>query len=59
MSDSERITQLEATVEELKRNQENQAAAFLEFITKWETRMNQVVSHFRTQVEMVLTDASK
>lgn len=59
MSDSERIAQLEATVEELKHNQENQAAAFLEFITKWETRMNQVVSHFRTQVEMVLADASK
>ena len=55
----QRIAELEQKVIELQRNQDGQAAAFLEFITKHETRLNDVISHFRTQVEMVLADAAK
>jgi len=59
MSLEAKIAELETKVNELTRAQDSQAAAFLEFILKYETRMNDVLSHYRKQVELVLANATK
>lgn len=59
MTLEERVAAQEAKIEELVRAQDAQAAAFLEFILKYETRMNDVLSHFRQQAELVLANVAK
>lgn len=59
MSNEAKIAELEAKLNEVVRAQDAQAAAFLEFILKYETRMNDVLSHYRKQVELVLANATK
>lgn len=59
MSLEAKIAELEAKLNEVIRSQDAQAAAFLEFILKYETRMNDVLSHYRKQVELVLANATK
>lgn len=58
-SHDERIAELEQTVIELKQQMDKQAEGFLEFVTKHETSMNQVISHYRKQLEMALNNATK
>jgi hypothetical protein len=59
MSLEAKVAELEAKLNEVIRSQDAQAAAFLEFILKYETRMNDVLSHYRKQVELVLANATK
>ena len=59
MSLEAKVAELEAKLNEVIRSQDAQAAAFLECILKYEPRMNDVLSHYRKQVELVLANATK
>lgn len=55
-SDKEYIESLEARIKELEARVDNQAAGLLEFICKHETRMMDVVEHFRMQLELLFKE---